>query len=316
VERVECGPYASGRKSPADLARFAKGTPVLARQIYRMTREFGAELVYVNGPRLLSAASFAGLRIPVLFHAHRFLPPGISRRLAGAALRRTRAWVLANCQYVAEPWRPYVGDDRIRVVYNGVAGPGTTVAQRRETPSIGCIGRIGPEKGQREFVTAASIIHQELPACRFFVYGAPLFSDAGAFRYDAEVRAAAAGLPMEFRGWVTDVYTALSSLDLLMAPSDENEATTRVILEAFAAGVPVIAFRSGGIPEVIRHGVDGLLAESAEEMARLAIELLRGDRARLDAMSCAARESWRRNFTLGRFQRQVLEVIERVAVTR
>ena len=123
-------------------------------------------------------------------------------------------------------------------------------------------------------------------------------------------------LPVEFPGWVTDVYAALANLDLLLVPSAAHEATTRVILEAFAAGVPVIAFRSGGIPEVIDDGADGLLAGSTAEMARLAIDLLTGDPARLRSMSHAARESWRRRFTLDRYRRQVLEVIERVIDNR
>ena len=50
-----------------------------------------------------------------------------------------------------------------------------------------------------------------------------------------------------------------------------------MILEAFAAGVPVIAFPSGGIPEVVENGVTGLLAKDREEMAQSAIELLTGD---------------------------------------
>ena len=50
-----------------------------------------ADLVYVNGPRLLPAAALARLRVPVLFHAHSCLPPGASRMLAGMSLRRMRA---------------------------------------------------------------------------------------------------------------------------------------------------------------------------------------------------------------------------------
>ena len=100
--QVECGPYTSGRKSAADAARFLAGTPRLARQIRRLT----ADIVYVNGPRLLPAVALARMTAPVLFHSHSYIPPGASRRIAGASLRRTNAHVVANCRFVAEQWRP------------------------------------------------------------------------------------------------------------------------------------------------------------------------------------------------------------------
>jgi glycosyltransferase involved in cell wall biosynthesis len=312
TERVECGPYGSGRKSAMDLVRFLKGTPRLARQIRRMAEQVEADLVYINGPRLLPAAAMAGLRIPVLFHAHSFLPPGASRVLTGLCLRRVNAWLLGSCRFVAEPWREYVPAERLSVIYNGVAGPLVESVQPQGPPAIGCIGRIAPEKGQREFLSAASIIHGAIPDCRFFIYGAALFADTDALRYEAEVRAAATELPAEFVGWVTDVYSALRNIDLLLVPSAAHEATTRVILEAFAAGVPVIAFRSGGIPEVVDHGIDGLLADSAEGMARIAIELLTGDPTRLSSMSQAAHETWLRRFTLEDYRRQVLDWIQKI----
>ena len=74
----------------------------------------------------------------------------------------------------------------------------------------------------------------------------------------------------------------MAQLDLLLVPSAGHEATTRVILEAFAAGLPVIAFASGGIPEVVQDGVTGLLANSSQHMARLATELLTGERPPVD----------------------------------
>jgi glycosyltransferase involved in cell wall biosynthesis len=315
VARVECGPYKSGSKSPMDAARFLTGTPKLARQIRGIAEGIGADVVYINGPRLLPGAAMAGLRAPALFHSHSYLFPGMVRRLAGISLRRLDAWVVGSCRFVAEPWQAFVRPERVSVIYNGVAGPMARAGkgQAKACPTIGCIGRIAPEKGQREFLVAASLIHRALPGCRFSIYGAPLFSDAGANRYDAEVHAAAEGLPVEFQGWVTDVYTALAGLDLVLVPSASHEATTRVILEAFAAGVPVIAFRSGGIPEVVEDRRTGWLAGSAEEMARLAIELLTGDPARLAAVAQAARESCARNFTLERWCRQVLEAMERAA---
>jgi len=101
----------------------------------------------------------------------------------------------------------------------------------------------------------------------------------------------------------------MAGLDLLLVPSTGPEATTRVIPEAYAAGVPVIAFPSGGIPEVAA-GRPGMLADSVEQMAALAIELLTGPKESLARMSEAAREQWRARFTLERYRQEVLATIE------
>jgi glycosyltransferase involved in cell wall biosynthesis len=311
VERIDCGPYGSGRKSAADYGRFLAGTPRLAHQMGRLADQMDADLVYVNGPRLLPAAAMAGFGRPVLFQSHSYIGPGAVRRLAGLALRRMDAWLVAQCEFVAVPWRQFVRPERVRVIYNGVAGPARALSRvYGGAPRVGCIGRIAPEKGQREFVAAAARIHQALPECRFFIYGAPLFGDEGVARYAAQVRTDAEGLPLEFAGWVDDIYACMAELDLLLVPSAGHEATTRVILEAFAAGLPVIAFPSGGIPEVVEDGVTGLLANDVEEMARLAVELLTEDTGRLTSLARAAQERWSRRFTLERYQREILQVIE------
>jgi glycosyltransferase involved in cell wall biosynthesis len=155
-------------------------------------------------------------------------------------------------------------------------------------------------------------VDRAIPGCRFVVYGAPLFGDAGAELYNAETRSRAAGLPVEFAGWVDDVYAALARVDLLLVPSRPIEATTRVILEAYAAGTPVIAFGSGGIPEIVEHGRSGFLVGSPEEMAQAAIGLIR-DPDRRAAMSKAARESWQNRFTLDRYRAEVAAALETAA---
>src|SRR6202041_3471375 len=124
--------------------------------------------------------------------------------------------------------------------------------------------------GQREFVEAARIIHSRMPEARFAIYGETMFASHD---YEREVRAAAAGLPIEFAGWASNVYDALARMDVLLVPSKPHEATTRVILEAFAAGVSVIAFPSGGIPEVLPADS---LASSVEEMAEKACKRVGG----------------------------------------
>ncbi len=187
AERIECGPYESGRKSAADFARFVADTPRLAGQIRRMAKRVDAELVYLNGPRLLPAAAMASMGRPVLFHSHSYLGPGAARRMAAAraaANERERGGAMRICgRAVAAPCV------RASVIYNGVAGPARDCRVRGARPRVGCIGRIAPEKGQREFVAAAARIHRALPECRFAIYGAPLFGDSAAERYAAEVRA-------------------------------------------------------------------------------------------------------------------------------
>ena len=298
VVRISCGPFRPGVKSAADIARFALQTPRLAREIQRLAA--GRDLVYINGPRLLPAAALAKLDHPVVFHAHSYLPAGPVRRLAGMSLRRMRARVIGQSRFIADQWLPYAGANRMSIVYNGVAGPERAMQRSDRPPHVGYIGRIAPEKGLMEFLTAARIIHNAVPDCTFAVYGSTLFGDRD---YATRVHAAAAGLPVQFEGWVNDVYTALASLDVLLVPSSAVEGTTRVILEAFAAGLPVIAFRAGGIPEVIEHG--GLLASSVEEMARECVVLLR-DSAKRATMGRAGRETWQRRFTLARYQEELL----------
>jgi glycosyltransferase involved in cell wall biosynthesis len=313
AEPVECGPYRSGRKSATDMLRFMVGTPLLAWQIRRLAAKVQADLVYVNGPRLLPGVAMACLRQPVVFHSHSFLFQGNARRLAGESLQRAGAWVVGSCNFVAEPWREYVGD-RVSVVFNGVPGPASEVWTPKEEggPMIGCMGRIAREKGQLDFLRSAGAIWRAIPSARFALFGAALFGEPGAARYEADVRAAAAGLPVEFTGWVRNVYQALARLDLLLVPSGAHEATTRVILEAFAAGVPVIAFRSGGIPEVVEDGKTGVLVGSSQEMGQAAVELL-GHLERLAALAAAGRESWKERFSAARFHQELLDLLaERV----
>ena len=313
VEQIACGPFTSGRKSLADVKRLVTQTPRLAWQLRRLAAKIRADIVYINGPRLLPAAACAGFTCPVLFHSHSYLAPGPNRLLAGLSLRRLRARVIGCCRFVANVWQDFA-PGRISVIYNGVAAEkGFYRSPDPHRYTIGCIGRISPEKGQREFIDAASAIHRLLPSCRFVIYGSALFADPAARQYDEEIRTASAGLPVEFAGWIEDVRSALSALDLLLVPSASHEATPRVILEAFAAGVPVIAFASGGIPELIDNGRTGLLARDAPEMARLALELLTRHRPQLADIAHEARLSWLKSFTLERFQSQCLAMIQSLA---
>lgn len=304
---IGCGSYSSGHKSAADVLRFLREAPALAREIAGLAGRFAPDVLYINGPRILPAAALARAPAPVLFHAH-VAPPAAQRWVAGAALGAMQARVVAVSRMVAEAWRPFA---RVAVIHNGVTGPREPLAPRLPgPPRIGSIGRISPEKGQREFLAAAAAILRAIPDARFFIYGAPLFGDAAALRYEREVRGGAQGMPVEFRGWADDVQEAFANLDLLLVPSVWMEPSPLVILEAFAAGVPAVAFRAGGIPEFL-----GQVCDTPAEMARLAVEILT-DPARHRALAAAGRRAWRERYHPDRYRREIAEAIRQVAERR
>jgi glycosyltransferase involved in cell wall biosynthesis len=318
AKRICFGPYSSGRKTLPDMARFALEAPRLALEIRALMRRLDAGLLYVNGPRLLPAVALAARGgPPVLFHSHSFLD-GYMRGMAGYSLRIARAVLVASCRFVAGPLSPYAGGRGVRVVYNGVPQPAGTLLHRgRKEPEfrIGVIGRVAPEKGQADFLRAARLLTRDFPPCRFVICGAPLFSDPAAVRYFRELEALAEGLPVEFIGWKDNVESILSTLDLLVVPSAPFDATPRVILEAFAAGVPVLAFASGGIPEIVEHNVTGFLVErrSPGALASSMRDLLQREPHRLREVACRALCKARGEFSLERYQEQMLEAIRAAA---
>jgi len=293
--------YSNGRKSAMDILRYTVDTQRLAPRIRSIIGSQAIELVYVNGPRMLPAAAMASQNF--VFHAHSYLDKPYASALARWSLRRRRAKVIASSRFVAKPLPP----EGVRVIYNGVRElPFRPPARALNRPyRIGTLGRISPEKGQADFVDAARILTGRGIQAEYLIHGAPLFSDSS---YLTQVRALSAGLPVRFPGWSDDVCKVFAELDVLVVSSTSIDATPRVILEAFSAGVPVIAYRSGGIPELIEDGVTGVLTASLPD----AIEKLLANPERMIFIACAARRAWEERFTVQRYVREVQEFLATV----
>ena len=313
VDFVRCGDYTPARKGLADFVRYCRESLPMLRGILDLTASGRTDLLYVNGPRLLPATALTALvrSIPLVFHSHHRLVQPAAVRVAGEALRWSRASLIACCRFAAEPLAPYVAEERRRILYNGVSEP-TWLGRRRhpsESWNIGVMGRVEPEKGQLQFVEAARTLVAEFPASRFSVIGAPLFSGPG---YLEEVKAASRGLPIEFLGWQEDIGAAFSTLDVLVVPSSDSDSTPRVVLEAFAAGIPVVAFPSGGIPELVQDGETGFLAaaRSATALAARIRSVLLMDPRAAKAVANRARAAWGQRYTLERYQQEVIDAIE------
>ncbi len=311
VREIPCGPYRSGTKTAADSIRFLRDLCRQMRAIRRQMREADFDLVYVNGPRLLPAIALTvPKRVPILFHAHSQIHQRSAAKLARWSLWRSKATVVGCSHSVLHPLRASVHPDKLHVIANGV--PEIPFRERRFAPEqewrIGMIGRISPEKGHAEFLQAAAMLVRGIPNVRFVICGAPLF---GGPAYSDLVHNLARGLPVDFLGWREDIDNVLAGLDLLVLPSKE-EGMPRVLLEAFSAGVPVIAFPAGGIPEVVKDGETGFLVPemTPEALAARMRAIMTTGAQDLRRIAAAARQAWERSYTLRIYQSRITELME------
>jgi glycosyltransferase involved in cell wall biosynthesis len=164
---------------------------------------------------------------------------------------------------------------------------------RRCQRIVGAAGRLSPEKGFGVLVEAAvRVVHEDRSA------GFVLFGD-GPLREDLCRAIAAAGLSDRFvlAGFREDLDRFVPFFDLLALPS-YTEGLPNVVLEALAAGVPVVATAVGGTPEVVEDGVTGYLVPpgDAAVLAERILDLLafEANRRRLGRRG---QERVRREFT-------------------
>lgn len=312
VEEFPMGNYSNGAKSFAERVRFAAETPAVARVLRRIAEDVQPDLVYVNGPRLLPAAALAvGKRTPLLFHCHNHLPQASAARMAARALHWSHARVVSCCLHAVEPLRGALAPGRIEIVYNGVPAPPHGRPRNAEAPfTFGVVGRISPEKGQQHFAQAAAELERSLPGMRYLVCGDVLFGDPAATAYRDSLPG---GAPLEYLGWQADAGGVIAGLDVLVVPSVREPATPRVILEAYARGVPVLAYSTGGIAEIVEHCKTGVLLPEpdARALAQAMRELAGSPRERLAELGESGRQLWRERFHVDRYRRDMIAAIMR-----
>jgi glycosyltransferase involved in cell wall biosynthesis len=187
----------------------------------------------------------------------------------------------------------------IQVQHNSVktflpASDETVVQVRRtlgiygDTQVILCVGRLSREKAQADFLKAAALIREDLlrRAVRFVVAG------DGPDRL--MLKDLAKSLLIEdrviFAGQVEDLAPYYTMADLVVLPS-HSEGSPNVLLEAMAAGLPIIATAVGGVPEIVEHEKQALLVEKENPTAIAhSIERLLGDPCLCAQLSAAARQ--------------------------
>ena len=267
---------------------------------------------------LLARMAGAVCRVPVVYTPHAFpflMACGPGRRRVYRRVERGLRHLTAAVIAVSEEERRAAAAlgysaSRIHLIPNGVDGkvPGEVTVRASGELRVGFFGRLTAQKGPSVLLEAAAEVVAHLPSVRFVFYGDGVEADtlrarAGALKLNDAVRFVAPVAQEE-------VVAHMRLTDVIAFPS-RWEGCPYVVLEAFQAGVPVAAAAVGGVPDLIRDGVTGVLVEpdNPEALCDALLALLRDpqkrrriagqardelERHRLDEMAAAVAAVYRR----------------------
>jgi glycosyltransferase involved in cell wall biosynthesis len=235
----------------------------------------------------LPGAALAGT--PVRIGTRRELNPG---RTAVALLTQRAAYGCAHVIVTNAPAgadrlrREHVPDRKVAVVPNGLDAARFAAARGpRPLRRVVMVSNLRPEKGHDVLIDAAVQVLVRFPDARFHLIG------GGAERQRLAALADSRGVShaVSFRGHSEAIPEELAAADVFVLPS-RSEALPNAVLEAMAAGLPVVASAVGGIPDVIEDDKTGLLVPAADPHALAAAVIrLMGDEALAARLGAAAR---------------------------
>ncbi len=294
----------------------------LARAVIPLTQLLRREritVVYAHSIRasVYAAAAAALARRPFLCHLHEPVPPGIYSRLLCALSAGAIAVSAAVARDVPCP-------HKVRVIHNGIRAADFAGDHRARATAlraawgvphgavlIGQVARLQPWKGQHEVIAAAEMLLRDHPDVYVAIIGGDIFGDAAAYERELKARVAQRGLSRHvlFTGHQEDIPPVLSALDILVHASTDEPFGT-ILLEAAAAGVPMVAYMSGGVPELLTHEETALLVPQGDR-AGLAAALARlvTHHELAGALSAAARARVLQQFDVHTMVRPVEDVL-------
>lgn len=207
--------------------------------------------------------------------------------------------------------------EKIVTIRNGIdttgdsaSAKGTNIREQyniaADAPLVLMVSRLNPKKGVDDFLNAAALVSARHPQARFLVVGEKLQNRNGVVSvdhaYHTYLHALTAKLGLTekliFTGRRSDVTAILAESSVSVLPS-LSEGIPNSLIESLAAGVPVVATRVGGIPELVRDGENGFLVPvNSPETLAACINKLLSDKTLAARFSDSARASIQQDFSL------------------
>jgi glycosyltransferase involved in cell wall biosynthesis len=300
-----------------------------ARAVRDQVRRLAPDVVHthLDASDILGGVAAATLRIPAVatLHAMRWAAPrGLPwarMRIAAAVRRRCASRVVAVSEaaaerYLATGWLP---PRKLVVVPNGIAGtprPGAGAAVRAALGLgsgefvVALVAALRPEKNHALAAAAVGLLARSEPGARLLVVG------DGPHRREVERAVAALDGRGIMAGHRDDVMAVLDAADAMLHVP-RFDALPTAVMDAMAAGVPVVGARVGGLPELIGDGAGVLLGvePSAEEVAS-ALGALARDPGRRAALARAARARFEQRFTAAAWAQRLRALYDEVLAER
>lgn len=235
---------------------------------HKICLNFRPHLIYANGSRAAVYGGITGriLRTPVIWHC-RIATPDIYLDFILSTLM-TR--IIANSKAAASRFSPMFRS-KVRVLYNGidlewirsasVPKPNMVLKHWKVLLSV---GRVSPSKRHDLVLGAFECIASLEPNAHLVLVGPPDGLEPAWWNHVQTLSSRSVfsdrihwiGHVEDMRPWYRAAY--------ILVMASENESFGRVLVEAMACGVPVVAVRSGGMPEIVRDGQDGFLATTGD----------------------------------------------------
>lgn len=279
------------------------------RALWQAARRHAAQVIYLNHHCMVEfAVRLARVaRLPWVCHMRNVEDAPFMQAHRGQL--RTAQVVIASSRAVKDTLLSWgVPDERIRLVYDGIEvetfanarpDPGTraVLGFPEKTRLVGTVVRVREDKGVGDLVRAAAMVAARCPNVRFVVAGRDGDGGQSTRRFRQEATSLGLEGRLVFTGYVEELPPLLAALDVFVLPS-WMEACPVSLMEAMAAGTPVVATSVGGIPEVVEDGVHGLLcvARDPEALAARIIASLDLGRQEREAMRTKAIERVRERF--------------------
>ena len=286
------GLFATARKTTfAPLHSFPMQTRFDFRVAFRMQqiiRRENYELVHAHTPRsvLVGRVAAALADVPLVYHVHSPTARDSTRPVRNwlnhwserLSLWGVNALLPVSNSLARHMTQSGYAETLIHTVPNGV--PASQIKRSATPPgstwTLGMIALFRPRKGLEVLLDALASMKSDLGHIRIRAIGP--FETA---QYEQEIKSRVRHLGLQnliqWTGFTNDVQNELCGLDALILPSLFGEGLPMVVLEAMAAGVPVIASEVEGVPEVITDGTNGWLAKpgDADDLARCMQRLVR-----------------------------------------